>query len=116
MTSESMSSDLVPARPPDPDSSPPVNPPTDAAFMPLVDHLAELRTRILWTVVAIGIGAIIGFFASETLIRLLTEALPTQQKLVVLQIGDAFAIRLRLSIVIGIILAMPVILWNVWRF
>ena len=89
---------------------------SDGGVMPLVDHLAELRNRIVWSIAAIAIGTLLGFLVSERAIVLLAEPLPTKQPLVTFGVGDAFAIRLRISVIIGVILAMPVILWHIWRF
>jgi sec-independent protein translocase protein TatC len=100
----------VPARPDSPAD------PVPGAVMPLVDHLAELRNRIIWMVGAIVVGSLVGFLVSEQAIVLLAQPLPTHQPLVTFSIGDAFAIRLRIAVVIGIILAMPVLLWHIWRF
>jgi sec-independent protein translocase protein TatC len=86
------------------------------ATMSLVDHLAELRNRIIWSALGILIGATIGFYFGPEIIAFLRAPLPTEQPLVFTSIGDPFAIRIRIAIVVGIILAMPVILWNVWRF
>jgi sec-independent protein translocase protein TatC len=117
MTSEPTTPDLVPARSPQP---PPGTPPTatveDTAVMPLVDHLSELRRRVIWSVLAIGIGAAVGFFASEPLIALLRSPLPIKQPLIFTNVGDPFAIRIRISLVVGVILAMPVVIWNIWQF
>ena len=88
----------------------------DGGVMPLVDHLAELRNRIIWAAIAVAIGAVVGYVLSEEAIKVLRAPLPTTQPLIYTSIGDPFAIRLRISFVIGIILAMPVILWNLWRF
>jgi sec-independent protein translocase protein TatC len=89
---------------------------TTGAVMPLVDHLAELRRRIVWSALAIGVGGVVGFVASEPIIAFLKAPLPAGTPLIVTGIGDAFAIRLRIALVVGIILAMPVLLWHVWRF
>ena len=86
------------------------------AVMPLVDHLAELRRRIIWSVLAIGVGGIVGFWFGEAIIRFLTAPLPAGVPRIVTGLGDAFAIRIRVALVVGVILAMPVILWHVWRF
>jgi sec-independent protein translocase protein TatC len=95
---------------------PPAPAPGDSgAVMSLVDHLAELRDRIIWSLVAIGLGAVVGFLAGAQIIDFLSSPLPSG-KLFFTSIGDPFAIRIRIAIVVGIILAMPVILWNVWRF
>jgi sec-independent protein translocase protein TatC len=88
----------------------------DQKVMPLVDHLAELRTRIMWSLLAIGVGSVVGFLVSEPIIAILRAPLPANVPLIVTSIGDAFAIRLRIAIVAGVILAMPVLLWHMWRF
>jgi sec-independent protein translocase protein TatC len=86
------------------------------AVMSLVDHLAELRNRIVWSIVGVAAGAVVGFAFGGEIIAFLRSPLPTETPLVFTSIGDPFAIRIRIAIVVGIILAMPVILWNVWRF
>jgi len=86
------------------------------ATMSLVDHLGELRDRIIWSILAIVLGGLVGFAAGEPIIAFLRSPLPLDQPLVFTSIGDPFAIRIRIALVVGIILAMPVILWNVWRF
>src|SRR5512142_1678838 len=106
MTSEPAVPEIVPARA---DSA-------EGGVMPLVDHLAELRNRIIWSIIAIAIGSVVGYAVSDRVIEVLRAPLPTSQPLVFTSIGDPFAIRLRISIVAGIILAMPVILWHLWRF
>jgi sec-independent protein translocase protein TatC len=83
--------------------------------MSLVDHLAELRNRIVWSILAIVAGAVVGFVLADRIITVLKAPLPVET-LYTTGIGDAFAIQIRIAIVVGIILAMPVILWNVWRF
>jgi sec-independent protein translocase protein TatC len=88
----------------------------DHATMPLTAHLAELRNRLLWTMLAIGVGGAVGFALGEPLITLLRAALPPDVRLIQIELGDGFAIRLQISLVVGIILAMPVILWHLWRF
>jgi sec-independent protein translocase protein TatC len=86
------------------------------AVMSLVDHLAELRNRIAWSILGIGVGGLVGFYFGPEIIKFLRSPLPTETPLVFTSIGDPFAIRIRIAVVVGIILAMPVILWNVWRF
>ncbi len=86
------------------------------ATMPLTAHLAELRNRILWSVLAIAVGGAVGFAFGEPIITLLRGALPPDVRLIQIELGDGFSIRLQISFVVGVILAMPVILWHLWRF
>ena len=84
--------------------------------MPLTDHLAELRNRVIWSIVAIAVGGSVGFAYADPIVVFLRQPLPPDVPLIQIEIGDAFAIQLQISLVVGIILAMPVILWNAWRF
>jgi sec-independent protein translocase protein TatC len=106
MTSEPLSGEILPADPR----------PADDAVMPLVDHLSELRWRLIWSALAIAVGAVIGYVLSDAALAILKAPLPPGTNLIVTNIGDAFGIKLKLSLVIGVILAMPVLLWNFWRF
>src|SRR5215208_225857 len=100
----------------------PVTPPVSQSVtgqlpsMPLTAHLAELRNRLIWSVLAILVGGSIGFSFGEQLIELLQAPLPPDVPLLQLELGDGFSIRLQIALVVGIILAMPVLLWHVWRF
>lgn len=87
-----------------------------AGAMPLTGHLAELRNRILWSALAIAVGGSIGFAWGGPIIELLRGQLPPDVKLIQIELGDGFAIRIQIALVVGIILAMPVLLWHVWRF
>lgn len=86
------------------------------APMTLVDHLGELRTRLVRAILAILAFAVIGFVMGDRIVEILKSPLPTDQPLVFTGIGDPFAIRLRIAVVTGIVLAMPVILWQGWQF
>jgi len=96
---------------------PPEEPtPSETGVMSLVEHLSELRTRIVRSVLAILVGGIVGFYFGEQIQAVLVAPLPYDRPLISTGIGDPFAIRLRISIVVGIILAMPVIVWQLWAF
>jgi sec-independent protein translocase protein TatC len=83
--------------------------------MSLVDHLVELRSRLIRSILAVVVGGVIGFILSSRVRTMLIELLPSA-KVQALGVGDAFAISLKISIVIGIILAMPVLLYQLWAF
>jgi sec-independent protein translocase protein TatC len=93
----------------------PADPSGDVA-MSLVDHLAELRGRIVRALLAVLAGSIVGFWFGPEIISFLKAPLPIEQPLVFTSVGDPFAIRLRIAIVVGIALAMPVILYQGWAF
>ncbi len=96
-------------------------PRTPDAKMSMLDHLAELRNRILISILAVGVGAIVAFAFSNTIIDLLVEYYRTaskndQAKLLNLGPADGFVTRLKVATYGGIILALPVWLYQLWRF
>jgi sec-independent protein translocase protein TatC len=101
------------ADPPSPSPAP--APATPAAEMTLVDHLSELRDRLVRVVLALVVTSAIGFYFTTPIIAILVAPLPNKQ-LQYTGLGDAFMINLKIAVVVGIILAMPVILWQVWAF
>jgi sec-independent protein translocase protein TatC len=89
--------------------------------MSLVGHLTELRNRVVKSILAIALGAAIGFIFWTDIRDVLLQPLPPGpdgglSQVQVLAPGDAFAIALRIALVSGIILAMPVILYQLWAF
>ncbi|HEX5014277.1 MAG TPA: twin-arginine translocase subunit TatC [Candidatus Limnocylindrales bacterium] len=103
--------DQIPAEPPAPSASTTAD---EGKVMSLVDHLAELRNRLFKIAIAVIAGSIVGLWKSSDLIAIL--AAPAGGKLLNLGPGDAFAITLRVSLVTGIVLAMPVLLYQLWAF
>ncbi|MEI7744618.1 MAG: twin-arginine translocase subunit TatC [Chloroflexota bacterium] len=83
--------------------------------MSLVGHLTELRNRIVKSIVAVAVGSVLGAIFWKDIRNVLIAPLPTGT-VQVLGPGDAFVIFLRISIIAGVILAMPVILWQLWKF
>ncbi len=91
--------------------------PDDDAVMSLVEHLEELRSRIIVVAVAIGLGAVVGFVLADPLIGLVREVLPEDgSQLIQTTVGEAFGVTLQIALVTGLALAMPVILYEVWAF
>jgi sec-independent protein translocase protein TatC len=89
--------------------------------MPFLDHLEELRWRILWSLLALVIGVAIAFafVVKGDVIAILQR--PIQpflhgHKLVYTHPSDPFSIIMTASLALGTILALPVILYQAWRF
>jgi sec-independent protein translocase protein TatC len=101
---------------PDPESlPPPAATPGDESVMSLVDHLGELRTRLFRSIIAVALGSVVGFYFAVQIRDFLMVPLG-DVPLQVLGVGDAFVIQVKISLVVGIILAMPVLLYQVWAF
>jgi sec-independent protein translocase protein TatC len=84
--------------------------------MSLVDHLAELRDRLIRVVLAIAVASVVGFLFGDQIVAALKMPLQTDKPLYFTGLGDAFTIKLKIAIVVGIIISMPVILYQIWRF
>jgi sec-independent protein translocase protein TatC len=90
-------------------------PPADGAVMPLVDHLSELRRRIAIALLAVALGSVVGFVVSARIIEVL-KAPYGDAPLLLLSPGEGFFITLKIAIATGVVLGMPVILFELWRF
>lgn len=96
----------------------------DDARMSLMEHLTELRDRIIKVVLAVAIGMVIAFFFYETisefLLRPYREINDSQSisdgRLLATDPLEGFGVRMKLAAYGGIFIAMPVILWQLWRF
>lgn len=91
------------------------------AEMPFLDHLEELRWRLIWSLAALAVGILVAFaIISQVDVIKILEApiLPLLQgrKLVFTHPGDPFGILLKSAFALGLVLALPVILYQVWAF
>lgn len=89
--------------------------PGEEKVMSLVDHLSELRRRLAISILAVIVGSVVGFVLADRIIRILLEPLP-DDRVQFLTITGGFAIYLRISVIVGILLALPVILYQLWAF
>lgn len=115
MTSDAVTRQPPPlaAQPADKDQDP--RPEPAGAVMSLVDHLSELRNRIIKVVLAVAVGSVVGFYFNRQIRDFLLLPLPSHT-VQVLNPGDAFSITVRIAVVTGVILAMPIILYQAWAF
>ncbi|MDQ4089461.1 MAG: twin-arginine translocase subunit TatC [Actinomycetota bacterium] len=89
--------------------------------MPLVDHLSELRRRLIISVVALVGGAIVGFILYNRILGVLVRPYAEvtnnpDANFVFFDPLEAFATRLKVAAWSGAFLASPVVLWQLWRF
>ncbi len=93
----------------------------DESQAPLLDHLIELRTRLLRCVYALAVGFAISFyFADEIfgfLVRPLTEAFPAGEgKLIYTKLYEAFFVELKVALFAAFFMAFPIIANQLWAF
>ena len=89
--------------------------------MPFLEHLEELRWRIIWSLGALAIGLVIGFLVVLKLNVLTILQQPIApflhgHKLVYTHPGDSFSITLTLAMTVGVVIASPVIIYQLWAF
>jgi sec-independent protein translocase protein TatC len=91
--------------------------------MTLVEHLEELRRRLFFCLIAVVLGAVVGFIFWERMLTFLLSPLPhlssqvfKNGQLIVHDPGEPFMIALKLALAAGFVLALPVTLYEVWAF
>src|SRR5262249_8599569 len=91
--------------------------------MSFFDHLVELRKRIINSLIAVGIGAVAGWFVAPHFVEFIT--IPIRRELTAQGLNaqlvytgptDYLSLLIKLSIYIGIVLASPIVLYQVWLF
>jgi sec-independent protein translocase protein TatC len=82
---------------------------------PLVDHLGELRTRIVASLSAFGVALGLCFWQNHLLLELLRRPIGNKQ-LITLGVAEPFTTTLTISAYAAIILALPVLLYQVYAF
>jgi sec-independent protein translocase protein TatC len=83
----------------------------------LVEHLGELRTRLLIALAAVFVpGTILFVGFQDRLIELLKEPLPDDKEIVTLGVTEPFFISLKVCFFAGIAIALPIVLYQLWAF
>jgi sec-independent protein translocase protein TatC len=92
----------------------------DAGKMSFLEHLDELRLRIIYTVISIGIGFVISFFfineIFDFIMRPLKQMLPPGGTLIYTDPTEAFVLYIKIALIAGLILASPAVMTQVWLF
>src|SRR2546426_1134474 len=94
---------------------------TPRGEMPFLDHLEELRWRILWSLVAILVGTIVGWWLLdkidiiEVLKRPIAPYLPGG-RLVSTRPAEPFMLTLKVAFALGCLVASPIVIYQIWAF
>lgn len=89
--------------------------------MPLIEHLRELRRSILTSLVAFIVATIIAFLFSDSVIGLFTRQFNAvssvvDKKLVVTSIAEGFVAQIKMSVISGFILSLPIHIFGLAKF
>jgi len=88
--------------------------------MGFLEHLDELRVRIIRAGIAVGVGMLIAFAFYQRLgdfvLQPIIASLPAGAALVYIKPGEGFSFYLNVSLIGGLLLAAPFVMYQVWRF
>src|SRR5436190_16010698 len=87
--------------------------------MTLVEHLTELRRRLIISAIAVALGAVVAFILYSPILSFLSgpyKSITNGKELIVTDPLEAFATRLKIAAWGGLFFASPVVLWQLWRF
>ncbi|RLV55646.1 twin-arginine translocase subunit TatC [Aeromicrobium phragmitis] len=94
--------------------------------MPLMDHLRELRSRLLRGLLAIAVGVVVAWIGYPWILDWLTdpfnrvapelEAQGIDARLIMSGIGGAFQFQLKTSLIVGLVISSPGWMWQIWAF
>ena len=91
-----------------------------AGKMSFLEHLDELRKRIVHSAIAIALCVAGGFYWINQIVNFILaptrRALPSGVKLIYTQPGEAFSLYVQIALIMGIVLASPFIMYQVWKF
>ena len=82
----------------------------------LVEHLDELRSRLIIAIIAIVPLFALTFAFHEQIMEWLIGPLPDDKKLVTLGVTEPFTTSVKVSMIAALALALPVVLWQAWAF
>jgi sec-independent protein translocase protein TatC len=82
----------------------------------LVEHLDELRSRLIISLVAVGIGFVVAFAFQDRILEWLERPLPEGKTLITFGVTEPFFTTIKVSFWVGLALALPVVLWQTWSF
>jgi sec-independent protein translocase protein TatC len=82
----------------------------------LVEHLTELRQRLVFSLLAIVPAFIVAFAFHDEIIEFLLELLPPGKELVTLGVTEPFTTAVKVSLIVAIAIVLPILLWQIWGF
>ncbi|RNB55727.1 twin-arginine translocase subunit TatC [Brevibacillus gelatini] len=85
--------------------------------MTVVEHLSELRKRIMWVLAVFVVALIVGFFFAGPLIEYLKqEPIADGVPIISLHPSDVLRVYMQFAFLIGAVVTLPVALYHLWRF
>jgi sec-independent protein translocase protein TatC len=82
----------------------------------LVEHLDELRTRLIVCLIALGAAFPIAYIFHERLIEALIRLAPDDKEIITIGVAEPFTMAIKVSFYASLALAFPVLVWQAWSF
>lgn len=94
------------------------DPDIDASKAPLLDHLIELRRRLLWSFAAVAVAFCVCFYFARDIFAVLVQPLLVagQNKLIYTQIFEAFFVELKVAFFAALMVSFPILANQLWLF
>ena len=93
---------------------------TTGGKMSFLDHLDELRRRIIYSLIAVGVGFGVAFFWLDNIFTFIFKpmqaVLPAGQKMIYTEPGEQFFLMFKIGLMAGLIIASPMVFSQIWRF
>jgi len=91
-----------------------------AGKMSFLEHLDELRKRLMHAAIGIIVGVVVGFTFHQWLYDFILQptrnVLPEGRHLIYTQPSEAFSLHIQIALIAGVVIAAPYIMYQVWRF
>jgi len=89
--------------------------------MPLTAHLSELRSRLIWCMVALAVGFIVCYGLSDKIVAALQSPVvlvgqPIKVPLQIIAPAEAFVTYIKVGLIAGLFLVLPFVLYQLWKF
>jgi sec-independent protein translocase protein TatC len=81
--------------------------------MPFLDHLEELRSRLLVSLAVVLVLSVVGYFLSDPVIAFVTRPVG---KVYFMGVAEAFAVKIKVALFFGLFAGSPVVFFQAWRF
>ena len=98
----------------------PIEATPEQAGMSLIEHLQELRTRLIRALIAVGVGFVIAYAIADPLFHLLTwpirEVSGGKVMLIGTGVGEAFYTKIKVALIAGLFVSSPAVFYELWKF
>ena len=82
----------------------------------LVEHLGELRARLLISLLTLAPAFVVAFYFQEDIVRWLTKPLPDDKDIITLGVVEPFTTAVKVSLAAAVAVTLPILLYQLWAF